>query len=431
MLDIIVKGTSTKAETPRQTVSTDLSSNTPNITATSLGMATMKASREPMISLGPITILPSYATDDTLAAIASETLLKVDMQRHQIASKISQDLSTGTRASASAALRDSTSRNGNCIHASATGETADLTLSPSETEIFRHSRRYSNPILQLSDTSSHVSIGIKPPVRSLATVDHGVVELKPWPKPSLSPALSPCGSDDAEEDEEAYFSATGGSEGDEGYVTPEDGSVAIEQQSSQPSKRRPVQNRREGVEEGIAQTPEGKDIQQQDGIPALSRSHSAANVMEEARLGKNNDGSTNETVELDPVASSQTFDHLEKSRLLEIIVGLSTSSPESSANALFKYFQGLAEAARVVALHYLLGYVFAKTLHRPSSIPVYTALLATLKELIDLEDKVSERTERRPVSFLSRSLPSYLLSTAEMSFLGLWGSEHGETIARE
>lgn len=99
MLDIITEGTSTKAETSHQSVSTNLPNQKPNITTTSLAMTTKNASLESTIYLNAVTTMPSYATDDTLAAIASETLLKVDMQRQQIPSRKYQDFSAITRVS--------------------------------------------------------------------------------------------------------------------------------------------------------------------------------------------------------------------------------------------------------------------------------------------------------------------------------------------
>lgn len=151
-------------------------------------------------------------------------------------------------------------------------------------------------------------------------------------------------------------------------MTPEDGSVAIDQQPSQPSNVRSVQDQCTTLEEGIARIPEGKDTQLRDFPPALPYSHSPADVLEKAQVEKANDAIAPGTVKANPIATLRCFDHVEESQLLGILVSLSPCSTESAANALFTYFQGLSGFAHVVALHYLLGYVFTNTLQRPSSI---------------------------------------------------------------
>lgn len=164
--------------------------------------------------------MPTWAINDTLAADASETLLKVDFR--------APNFSTMTQRSLP--VHGETLANGTFVPASARGETADLTLSPSETDLFRHSRRYSNPIVFLpqmrpSDISSgNGSITPVPP-----TSDGGLVDMKPVTSFRSS-------SGESDDTDTAYLSAEEGSVG-EGYLTPDEDRVANRQPMVRPPSK--------------------------------------------------------------------------------------------------------------------------------------------------------------------------------------------------
>lgn len=414
MLDILAKATITKAEPACDAVSADLPQTDSGMTAFS-AIAQLDAQNGWTGSWNALALIPSFSTEHTLAAHASEALLKVDMHSRYLPATIHH-------APPNQAIL---SVNQDRVTASDTGDNADLTLSPLENNLFRHSRRWSNPII------------FSPPIRpaSLYTGNGSNVVAPPKDhimvisKATSTSLLS--SSSESDDTEEAYLSAEGESIDEEGDTTTKHELAVTDQQiSPQSPKEEAVQDQPRSLDERIAHTGIAEDSELQDIPSTLQQPCPAAKVSQEATCEDCGNVISHTTAESNanasPYAPPKIFDVEGEHYLLDILARLSTDTVETTAQASLEYFQSLTDTSRMSALHHLLEYLFRNIFEAPSNALLYASLLSELNDLIGDECEPSRLQDHPVVPLFTTSLPHCLISTAEMALLMLFESDSRE-----
>jgi hypothetical protein len=414
MLDILAKATITEAEPACDAVSADLPQTDSGITAFS-AIAQLDAHNGWTGSWNALAMLPSYSTGYTLAANASEALLKLDIHSRNLPAAIHH-----------APLNPSIlSVNQDRVTASDIGENADLTLSPLENNLFRHSRRWSNPI--------HFSPPIMP--APLNTGNGSTVMTSPKDDIMVVSKATPMSllssSSESDDTEEAYLSAEGESIKEEGDMRMKHELEVTQQQISPQSwKEEAVQDQSRSLDERIAHTVMAEDSGLQDIPRTLQQPCPAANLSHEAKCEDSGNIISHTTAESKAnaslSASPKIFDVEGEHYLLDILAKLSTDTVELTAQASLEYFQSLTDTSRMSALHHLLEYLFRNIFEAPSNALLYASLLSELNDLIGDECGPSRLQDHPVVPLFTPSLPHCLISTTEMALLGLFESENGE-----
>jgi hypothetical protein len=414
MLDILAKATITKAEPAWEAVSTDLPQTDSGMTAFS-AIAQLDAHNGWTGSWNALAMLPSYYTGYTLAANASEALLKLDMHSRALPTAVPH-----------APLNQSIlSVNQDRGTASDTGQDADLTLSPLENNLFRHSRRWSNPVI------------FSPPIRPAplntgngsTVVSPRKADIRVVSKATPMSLLSSSSESDATE--EAYLSAEGESANEKGDRTSKHELAVKDQQiSPRSSKEEAVQDQSRSLDGRIAHTVIAEDSGLQDIPRTLHQPCPAANVSHEAKCEDSGNAIPHTTAESNanaPLsASPKIFDAEGEHYLLDILAKLSSDTIELTAQACLEYLQSLSDTSRMLALHHLLEYLFRTIFKAPSNALLYASLLSELNDLIGDESEPSRLPDHPVVPLFTTSLPHCLISTAEMALLKLFESDNGE-----
>lgn len=326
-----------------------------------------------------------------------------DGLHHKAALWTYRDTSGDARSSASEESQKHRSGDEEVVKASATDET-DLTLTPAENESFRHSRRFSKPlIVGMPVTASQIKAQNDTSACTPPSMDHRLVQ--------QDQAFSYDGPDDGEQ---AYISAAEDVE-EEGYLTAEDESVVA----------------KEPLNENRDQRQLVVDVGERAQVPAERAYRTATSSMADEGPDQSSTqkkpSAMNETAQRN-VTEALSFGPVIEGQMLYRLAQMSTSTPEETAMQVFQYLQKFPARYHIYALDYLAHRMIPNVLEAPCMVLPYAAFCRVLQDLlISADAKIGQDWAYSPTAAASNAWPMALLEESRKALIEMCEVESDET----